>query len=102
MTDDLFTLAARYPATPGSKSDLDTAKAAAADMASEAGTLRRECLAALAGADLTADEIADRVGRSILSIRPRISELRARNKVKPTDTRRRNRSGKNAVVWTLV
>ncbi len=103
MSDDLFTfakslVAARYPATPGSRSDLDTAKAAAQDMASEAGTLRRGCLAELSGADLTADEIAARMGRSVLSIRPRISELRQFNQIKPTALRRRNHSGKSAVV----
>ncbi len=90
----------RYPEAPGHKGDLETGKDAAREMQSEAGTLRASCLATLERGDFTADEIAQQLGRDILSIRPRISELRLKGKVYPTDLRRPNASGKNAAANT--
>ncbi len=45
------------------------------------------------GGGRTADEIAAGLRRSILSVRPRVSELHADGKIMPTDDRRRNESG---------
>lgn len=50
----------------------------------------------------TADEIADRLNASPLSIRPRVSELHKAGKVRDTGIRRKNASGKSASVWTLA
>jgi hypothetical protein len=65
-----------------------------------AKTLRDECLCLLQSADLTADECAGRLQVSVLSIRPRISELRTLGQVFKTDVRRQNRSGHSAAVWS--
>jgi hypothetical protein len=50
----------------------------------------------------TADEIAARLGESILTIRPRITELNKLCKIKDTGVRRPNSSGRNAIVWCQV
>jgi len=51
---------------------------------------------------LTADEVAGRLGLSILSIRPRITELARLGKVRDSGERRRNGSGRKAIVWAAV
>lgn len=98
---DLFSWGARYPASPGSKVAGPSAEAAD-DMASEAATLRRRCLECLLEQELTADEVAAKIGRSILSIRPRLSELRTLEKIEDSGLRRNNLSGKRATVWRRV
>lgn len=97
MTDqrDLF----NYPLQPGFK-DTDTSKAAAQAMKPTAATLRSQCLRCLAFGDYTADEVAlDFLRESVLSIRPRFSELKRLGKIEDTGQRRRNASGKSAIVW---
>jgi len=47
----------------------------------------------------TPDEIAARLHLSILAVRPRCSELFRRGKIKDSGLRRKNASGKTAVVW---
>ncbi|MGU3316308.1 hypothetical protein ACLBWH_12225 [Sphingomonas sp. M6A6_1c] len=51
---------------------------------------------------LTADEVAGRLGLSILSIRPRLTELARLGRVRDSGSRRRNVSGKQAIVWAPV
>lgn len=97
-----FTSRATYPDRPGCKSRLDTTQRAADAVEGEADTLRRQSLEILRGGDFTADEIAERLCRSILSIRPRVSELRKKGLIEPTAERRPNRSGHSAVVWKLT
>jgi hypothetical protein len=77
----------------------DTSRAAA-PTASEAETLREQCLNLLQEADYTADEIAAMLGKSILSIRPRISELNLKKQIFDSGARRKNASGHAAIVWT--
>ena len=48
---------------------------------------------------LTADEIAADLGESVLSIRPRVSELHRLGMIEKTKVRRRNASGMSASVW---
>lgn len=95
---DLFT----YPNQPGFKARETSADAA--DAAAEtAPILRARCLATLERSNgLTADEVAGRMGASILSIRPRISELTRLGKVRDTGERRNNASGKKAIVWAAI
>lgn len=97
---DLFTQTARvkYPHAPGFKSR-STSQAAANETGPRAAVLRDACLAALTGADLTADEVAARLGESVLSIRPRISELAKMGKIADSGERRENDSGHRAIVW---
>jgi hypothetical protein len=48
---------------------------------------------------MTADELAGRLGESILTVRPRVSELRAARLIEATTERHRNESGHAAIVW---
>ena len=95
---DLFT----YPCAPGAQ-DRDTSQAAAESVAPEAHQLRAKALAVLERSNgLTADEVAGRLGLSILSIRPRLTELSRLGKVRDSGLRRRNASGRNAIVWAPI
>ena len=67
----------------------------------EAKVLREKCLALLKERDLTADEVAEMLNKSVLSVRPRISELADLRSVFDSGQRRKNASGKNAIVWTV-
>jgi len=49
-------------------------------------------------AGATADEIASEMGLSVLSIRPRVSELKRMGILLPTGQRRKNRGGNSAAV----
>lgn len=89
----------QYPLFPGAKRG-GTSQDAAVSMAPRASTLREKALRAISGTPgLTADEVARFLGESVLAIRPRISELKVLGKVVETKHRRKNRSGKDAIVW---
>ena len=92
--------AERYPEVAGWK-EPTTSRESAETV--DARTLRqavRVCLRTYGA--MTPDECAGRMGMSILAIRPRFSELRATDEIIDTGERHRNRSGKRAIVWTLV
>jgi predicted ArsR family transcriptional regulator len=88
-----------YPHAPGYKERGCTSEAAAHAIEHEAKTLRADVLFALKQHPMTADEVAARLRRSILSIRPRLSELRSHGKIVPTGVLRANASGKKAKEW---
>ena len=91
-----------YPHAPGAQ-DRDTSLAAAEAIRPLAATLRAKALDVVERSNgLTADEVAGRLGLSILSIRPRLTELARLQKVRDSGTRRRNVSGKQAIVWAPV
>lgn len=92
----------QYPQVPGSKSD-GTSSAAAIKTKPRAATLRDQALSILKrnGRGMTADEIASCMGESILSIRPRISELYSMGLVRRTGERRTNTSGQQAHVFIV-
>lgn len=90
-----------YPNTPGTKRT-GTSKLAADSMRARAPTLRDRVLQNLQFLPMTADQVAMALGQSILSIRPRLSELVAQGKIVETSERRRNQSGKLATVWRAV
>ena len=48
---------------------------------------------------MTADEIAAKLGQSVLAVRPRVSELFHAGLIEKTGERRPNASGLNAYVW---
>jgi hypothetical protein len=79
----------------------DTSLAAADEIAERAPVLRDLVLLAIRHSDvgLTADEAAAAIGISILSIRPRVSELAKLAEITDSGDRRRNQSGKLAIVW---
>jgi hypothetical protein len=92
-----------YPDAPGFKSDGPSREAAHAVKA-VASTLRARVLDAIKVASLppTADEIADKLGASILSVRPRCSELFRRGEIAKADLRGRNDSGMSATRWKVA
>lgn len=92
--------APRYPDAPGFKNkDLTgPSRQAAMDIAVKAPTLREQCMERLA-VPMTADEIAEMLDKSILSIRPRVAELAAKGLIEDSGKRRANSSGKLATVW---
>jgi hypothetical protein len=92
-----------YPDSPGFKS-AGTSQEAAQAIAGHAKTLRARVLDAIASepAGLSADAVADRLGASILSVRPRVSELYRAGDIRRTEARARNASGLNAVVWVVA
>lgn len=52
--------------------------------------------------NMTADEVAAEVGEDILSIRPRMTELNQQGKIIKTALRRKNKSGRSAIVWMIA
>ena len=87
-----------YPNVPGYKRE-GTSSDAAEAVTPRAPTLRSKVLQVLNTTDLTADECADKIGESVLSIRPRLSELRRAGFIEETGERRSNVSGLKAAVW---
>src|SRR4051812_36937435 len=91
-----------YPSSPGFKTD-GTSREAAGKMRRPALTLRDRVLDLLSqGYRLTADEIADVLHESILSIRPRVSELHRKGLIQRSSDRRKNPSGMSANVWVAT
>jgi hypothetical protein len=93
-----------YPTEPGFKSS-GTSEEAARAMAERAKTLRDRVLGAIKAAEpigLSADQVADKLGESILSVRPRVSELRRAGEIRKTEARAKNASGMSAVVWVIA
>ncbi|WLB19369.1 hypothetical protein ACE102_01245 [Bradyrhizobium sp. vgs-9] len=88
-----------YPNSPGFKSR-GTSSMAARRVAPHASALRDRVYAFLKSnypASFTADEVADRLGASILSVRPRVTELLREGGIIKTTSRRKNVSGMSAV-----
>lgn len=98
---DLFSWQPPYPATPGYK-EPTTSKDAAKAIEPKARGLRGMCLAAIEKQPGTPDEIADRLGLTVLSVRPRITELKELGLIEQTGVRRKNASGRDAHVWRVV
>lgn len=92
-----------YPNTPGWK-ERQTSKDAAEEIKPSAATYREKCLRIVeqASAGLTPDEAAEILNVSVLTIRPRFSELSAQNKIKDSGVRGKNTSGKRAIVWVIA
>jgi hypothetical protein len=91
---DLFS----YPRVPGWR-EPTTSRDAAQAVRGSAEILRVRVLAAIKREAGTADEIANRLGESILSVRPRVTELSRQNLIERTGERRHNASGMSAHVW---
>lgn len=104
--DDLFnwTPAPGYPISPGWK-EPTTSREAAVKVAPVAKTHRDQALLALRmawPAGLTADEVAAKLGRRELAIRPRISELKDMGAIQNSNQRRKNQNGMSAIIWVAV
>lgn len=89
----------KYPESPGYKKP-GTSKAAADSMKKKAPSLCDAVVAALHYiGEMTADETAETIEKSVLSIRPRFTELLALGKIADTGRTRPNGSGREATVW---
>lgn len=89
---------AAYPAQPGAKV-LGTSQDAADSIKPSAAYLRGKVLDALRMRSMTPDECAARLDLSVLSVRPRFTELSALGSIVATGERRENASGRNAKVY---
>jgi hypothetical protein len=94
-----------FPQSPGFKS-YGTSSDAASAMKRESANLRALVLAVLEQSGprgLTADEVALKLNKSVLAIRPRLTELGPKhfNRIEPTGERRHNGSGLKAAVWRV-
>lgn len=90
----------RYPRQAGHQGT-DTSKAAAAKLnkGGKAALMREAVMQQYAGGEeLTPDECAERMGLSVLSVRPRCTELKALELLVDTGKRRKNESGSSAAV----
>ena len=92
-----------YPDVPGFKASGPSEQAAEA-MSSTASKLRAAVLAQFVQypGGATADEIAKDLNLSVLSVRPRVSELKRLGEIKQTGGRRKNESGMTATVWQIA
>lgn len=91
-----------YPNEPGFKVG-GTSEEAAIAIAGKAETLRARVLEEIASqpAGLSADAVAHRLGESVLSVRPRVSELHRAGEIRRSDARAKNESGMAAAVWVV-
>ena len=92
---------APYPNSPGFK-EPTTSRDAAKAIQSKAMTLRQRVYVEIVGAGsigLTPDECAALLGETVLAIRPRVSELAAKDWIVPTGMRRTNASGLKAKAY---
>jgi hypothetical protein len=99
--DDLFQYRDRYPNAPGYR-QTDTSRAAAQSMKPMRQVLLDKVLTVLTRFDGTADEISAILHEDKLSIRPRCTELQALGEIEDSGVRRRNESGRSAIVWRRV
>lgn len=81
----------------------DTSFAAAAHAANTSEAVRNRVIAAIQSTGpMTADETARVLDLSVLAVRPRFTELRLTGKIRDTGKRRKNESGRSAIVWAVV
>lgn len=87
-----------YPQHPGWKKR-ETSLEAAEAIASKAQTLRDKVYQLLRSRPCSADEAARILGETVLSVRPRFSELAAKNKIKDSGKRDITASKKRSIIW---
>jgi predicted ArsR family transcriptional regulator len=93
----------RYPNHPGSKTGSpETSEEAANAIAPTARNHREKVLKHLTAAfpeSRSSEQIAEAIGISHYTVRSRLSELYADQKVERTDLRTRNENGRSVVLW---
>jgi hypothetical protein len=92
----------RYPYSPGWQDNPSkTSQRAAEEMAGKAPTLREQAYELIRNSHrgLTPDQVAEAIGKSPFSIRPRVCELHKQGWVYETGEVRFNPSGKRAAVY---
>jgi predicted ArsR family transcriptional regulator len=82
----------------------DTERAAAHKVARKISGRRKQALQSLYWLQKPAngEEISHRAGLSVLSIRPRLTELQEMLLIEDTQIRRKNRFGNLEIVWSLT
>jgi hypothetical protein len=98
---DLFDWRGTYPNQPGHRRTA-TSKAGADAVREKAPILRDQALAYIKRMDMwgaTADECAEFIEKSVLAIRPRVTELSRLGKIYDAGVTRKNKSGVSAIVW---
>jgi hypothetical protein len=92
-----------YPTSPGYKA-LGPSVDAAEAIAGIAGTLRDQVRSTIAAAPqgLTADKVAAKLNKSVLSVRPRDAELHLQGEIRQTGTEGKNASGMSASIWVTA
>ncbi len=92
-----------YPDAPGFKAHGPSEEAAIA-VAATTKPLRARVLATISAspAGFTANGLAAELGKSILSVHPRVAELHRQGEVKPTTTRGTNASGMTASIGIVT
>jgi len=100
--ESLFTYVSgnAYPKEPGYQMR-ETSYAAAKKVKPTAKTLRDSVHNILKSKAMTADEVAAVMRESVLSIRPRVTELMRQGLIEDSGVRRENESGKKATVWRV-
>ena len=104
MNQDLFNWYP-YPEEAGTKTEEGPSREAAQDLnkKNKPQRLRSKVIATLElFGSMTADECADKMRESILSIRPRFSELSRLGKIYKTGELRPSSTGKNQNVWRVA
>ena len=88
----------QYPSAPGFK-EPTTSRDAAKAIQPRVSELAKRILALLVYQPMTPDEAAKALDESLLTIRPRFSELNKLGMIEKTGARRANSSGLKAYVW---
>lgn len=91
----------QYPHRPGWKKR-DTSRQAAEQISVVVTGLQSKVLEFIRSGPASADELASYIEISILSARPRCSELAKMGLIEDSGERRANESGKMAIVWKMV
>lgn len=101
---DLFQYADTYPKRAGYKEATTSKEAAnAVEATGRAARLRDDVLAYFkAGRQATADEVAEALSENVLSVRPRVAELKAAGLIVETGVRRKSSTGRSSHVWRVV
>ena len=100
MQPDLFHNVPSYPVAPGYRKT-DTSRKAAEMVVNTVPMIREQVLNCLKShpAGLTTEEISQRLGITYAAVQPRTSELRKAGQIIDSQKRRKNSSGRKAIVW---
>ena len=99
---NLFEHAERYPNAPGHRG-VDTSIEAAKAITPKLNRLQQLVVEYLkANGPSTSEQIAFGCNVAECSIQPRTSELKAKEIIRDSGQRRKNKNGKNAIVWEVV
>lgn len=92
-----------YPNNPGYQAQ-ETSRQAALEIAPKAKQIRNLVLKALQNHAMgaTPDTIAEELRLSILSVRPRFTELKLKGKIADSGRRGKTDSGKSSIVWIAI